>query len=183
MSATAGRYFPRSPRYVLNANDQNIMRFAAMNTRGKSSIARLRDLSETGLAFTLPTSPEGPTEGLPDEGDAIKIEFAIPGEKQMACFATVMRVEARTEWDKDWGNRGYTLIALQFRNLPKGHLRSLQISLTGHTSQAQDEQIINDDTSLTSLSRALSLGGAFLLLTLALFLMVLAPQAWLSPFV
>ena len=98
----AHRYFTRAPRYVFQSEDGTLVRFAPMQTKGLISRAVIRDLSETGLSFTLPITED--VVSLPDEGSAIKIEFPIPGSpKGIACFATVVRVEKRTEWMPEWG--------------------------------------------------------------------------------
>ncbi|MEK7355987.1 MAG: PilZ domain-containing protein, partial [Bdellovibrionota bacterium] len=106
MSA-ARHYFSRSPRYVFGPEEESQLRFAGMNTRGVIHRAAIRDLSESGIAFAL-----GQTEA-PEEGELLKIEFPVPGRPSIACFATVVRVEARSDWDPEWGDRGHTLIGLQ----------------------------------------------------------------------
>ncbi len=126
----AARSFVQRPsRYIFQAGDSSLVRFAEMETRGISSRAVIRDLSETGLSFTLPISE--PVHTLPEEGSPLKVEFPIPGRDQIACFATVMRVEQRSEWVPEWGDRGFHLIALQFRHLPSMHLRAIQHGLQG----------------------------------------------------
>jgi hypothetical protein len=125
------------------------MRFATMHARHKASSTRLRDLSESGLAFVLERL-EGHYPDLPDEGDMIKIEFTVPGRKQIACFATVTRVESRHEWSPEFGDKPYLLIAAQFRNLPDVHRRSLHLSLKGRATQ-DDDGIVNQQPRLTQI--------------------------------
>lgn len=172
MSSAATRYQTRSPRYVLNANDHVFMRFAGMDTRGTAVHAEMINLSETGLLFTIPATPE---IAPPEEGDMLKIEFTIPNHKQIACFATVIRVEQQTDWSPDLGDRHFQIVALHFRNLPHFHQRALQLGLIGKPSQ---------DDSNQSLSRPTAETFIFAGLTFALFinfyLLSLKPQAWIN---
>lgn len=125
MSSAASQYRPRSPRYVLRADDHTLMRFAGMETRGITMQAQVVDLSETGLSFSIGTQSDAP-----EEGDMLKVEFTVPGRRQIACFATVVRVQTHSEWDPVLGSRSYRTVALQFRHLPKPHLRALQVGLS-----------------------------------------------------
>ena len=156
MSA-ARSFIQRPPRYVFQAHDSSLVRYAAMETRGLSARAIIRDLSESGLSFTLPITES--LESLPEEGAPLKVEFPVPGRNQIACFATVMRVEQRTEWVPEWGDRGFHLIALQFRHLPTLHLKAIKNSLQG---RAEDEIEVN----FSSIRRAHSIAFAGLALAL-----------------
>jgi PilZ domain len=130
---SAARHFiARSPRYVFQTEDSSLVRFAPMETKGISQRAVIQDLSESGLSFTLPITE--PSSSLPEEGSPLKVEFPIPGRTSIACFATVTRVEQRSEWVPEWGDRGYHLVALQFRHLPTLHLRAIQRGLEGRVS-------------------------------------------------
>lgn len=117
--SVASRFFPRAPRYTLRAQDDNQMRFALMQTRGSALDTELINISQSGLKFTV-FNGEVPHRGL-DEGDMIKIEFKIPSGKQIACFATVTRVEPV----------GPTLleIAVSFRHLPSAFAKALERAL------------------------------------------------------
>jgi hypothetical protein len=142
-----------------------------METRGISARAIIRDLSETGLSFTLPITE--PIETLPDEGVPLKVEFPIPGRDQIACFATVTRVEQRTEWVPEWGHRGYHLIALQFRHLPTLHLRAIKRGLQGRVHEEHD-------ISFSSMKRthAFAFSGLCLALVLVMFAMTTPVSAF-----
>lgn len=105
-------WIPRAPRYELTLRDERRLRFADLRTRNEATYAILRNISESGIAFTTSGQDK------PDEGDVIKIEFVIPDEKQIACFATVTRVDPGENPDAEWGNQPYHVVALQFRNLP-----------------------------------------------------------------
>ncbi len=170
MSA-ARQYFNRSARYVFQAQDGTLVRFAAMQTKGIAARAIIRDLSESGLCFTLPITEN--VNDLPDEGTPLKIEFPIPGRSSIACFATVTRVEQRSEWIPEWGDRGYHLIALQFRHLPSLHLKAIQRGLQGRVS---DEPEFN----FQKIRRlhAFAFTGMSLTLCLCFYAMTLTAHEW-----
>lgn len=98
-----------------------------MQTRGSAFETQLRDVSTTGLKFTV-FNTEVPGSGL-DEGDVIKIEFKIPSGKQIACFATVTRVDHRKEWHPDHGDQFITEVAVTFRHLPSAWAKALESSM------------------------------------------------------
>lgn len=168
MSA-AHTYTQRSPRYVFQAQDGTLVRFAAMQTKGIASRAVIRDLSESGLSFTVPITETS----LPDEGFPLKVEFPVPGRGTIACFATVTRVEQREEWVPEWGSRGYHLIALQFRHLPTPHLRAIQKGLQGRVS---DEREINLDS--VRRSHSIAFIGMGLALTFCFQAMLMTAHQW-----
>ena len=136
---SAARYYQRSPRYVFRPDDKSLMRFAGMDTKNVAAQANVRDLSETGLSFTI----EG--DSAPFENELLKIEFAVPGEgpkgRQIAWFATVVRVETRSNWNPETGDQKETLIALRFRQLPPPFQKAIQDSLGGKTNE--EENIVN----------------------------------------
>ncbi len=170
MSA-ARHYFPRSPRYVFQADDSNLVRFAAMETKGIASKAVVRDLSESGLSFTLPITENILT--LPEEGSPLKVEFPVPGRSTIACFATVTRVEQRTEWVPEWGDRGFHLIALQFRHLPTLHLRAIQRGLKGRVQGESELDFANLKRSHT-----LAFCGMSLALSVCFYAMTFSAHGW-----
>lgn len=77
-----------------------------------------------------------------------------------------MRVEQRTEWVPEWGDRGFHLIALQFRHLPTLHLRAIQNGLRG---RVHDEH----EVSFQSLRRAhaIAFTGLCVALVVSMFAM------------
>ena len=84
-----------------------------------------------------------------------------------------MRVEQREEWVPEWGNRGYHLIALQFRHLPTLHLRAIKNGLQGRT---QNE----NETSFQSIRRAHAF--AFTGICIALVIVMFAMTTSLGAF-
>jgi len=168
------------------------MRFAGMETRGSSVATQVQDLSETGLSFTI----HG--ELTPNEGDMLKVEFTVPGRNQIACFATVVRVEERTEWDPTLGDLSYNIVAIQFRNLPAAHHRALRVGLRERTNnnEEMEDGLLNKSeegngttTGQSSKTNALTRQhdlhkAAFcalsILFALVLFMLTQSPNAWLT---
>jgi hypothetical protein len=171
MSA-AQQYLQRSTRYVFQTGDQTLMRFADMDTRGVKHSAAIRNLSETGLAFTF--SSETEYAAMPDEGEVLKIEFAIPGRKMIACFATVVRIEMKNEWDPEWGDRGYFIVGLQFRNLPTLHLRAIQLGLRGRVDREPEF-----DWSADRRRHTIAFSLAAVAMPFAMFVMATPMYAWI----
>lgn len=170
MSA-ARQYFTRSPRYVFQAEDSNLVRFAPLQTRGISQKAVIQNLSESGLSFTLPITEA--VESLPEEGSALKVEFPIPGRSSIACFATVTRVEQKTDWVPEWGDRGYHLVALQFRHLPTLHLRAIQKGLKGLVDHEP-----NFDWSQVRRTHTFAFAGMSLAMVACCFALTLSAHTW-----
>lgn len=168
---SARHYIPRSPRYVFQAEDSSLLRFAPMETKGLSQRAVIQNLSESGLSFSVPITE--PIESLPEEGAALKVEFPIPSRSTIACFATVTRVEQRTDWVPEWGDRGYHLIAVQFRHLPTLHLRAIQKGLKGKVTPEVDF-----DWTHVRRTHTLAFSGMFVALAASCFALTLSAEAW-----
>ena len=167
--SSAARYYQRAPRYVFRPNDKSIMRFAGMDSRGLSSHANVNDLSATGLSFLV----DGPI--IPMEGDLLKIEFGVPGRKQIAWFATVVRVESRTDWNPELGDRSRTLVAIRFRQLPVPFQKAIQKSISGRLSGDEEPGGIDLRTQTASL---MALGGFSVAMLGAFCLMVQTMPSW-----
>lgn len=81
------RYLHRSPRYVLRPLDNNIIRFVGPDQTPWEEATEVRDISVTGLAFTIPKGLE------PKANESMAIEFEVPGKNDtMACFGLVKRI-------------------------------------------------------------------------------------------
>ena len=155
------------------------MKFADLESRGVSSRARVHDLSSTGLSFIVDT------DETPMTGDVLKIEFDVPGRKQIAWFATVVRIEQRTEWDPELGDRTFTLVGLRFRQLPAPFRNAIQSSVGGKITG--DEKLLNPGTGDRSLPamdpRSAMAFAALTALVLALFFfMAHSPARWFQFF-
>lgn len=87
MSQSLARYHARSPRYILNTEDDFLIRVAGPRQLPWEEGTEIRNVSLTGLAFTAPD------DLCPILGEVIRIQFTVPGGKQMACHGIVTRLE------------------------------------------------------------------------------------------
>lgn len=183
MSNASARFYPRAPRYTLRASDDNQMRFALMQTKGNAFDTELHDVSTTGLKFKVFNS-EVPRRGL-DEGDVIKIEFKIPSGKQIACFATVTRIDQTKQWSAEFGDHFVTEVAVQFRHLPTAWAQALEKAMPKHEDGDGTPASITIPILPLDLSNRKAL-MLFSLSSIALFSLFMflstSPQQWLSWF-
>lgn len=87
MDGPLARYIARSPRYILQAQDNTLIRVAGPHQTPWEEGTEIKNVSLSGLCFTAAN------DFCPDTGELIKIQFEAPGATQMACFATVSRIE------------------------------------------------------------------------------------------
>jgi PilZ domain len=87
MDGPLARYISRSPRYILQAQDNTLIRVAGPHQTPWEEGTEIRNVSLSGLAFTAAN------DFCPRVDELIKIQFEAPGASQMACFATVSRIE------------------------------------------------------------------------------------------
>ncbi|MFV3409959.1 PilZ domain-containing protein [Bdellovibrio bacteriovorus] len=81
------RYHGRSPRYILNTEDDSLVRVAGPKQVPWEEGTEIKNVSLTGLAFTAPD------DLCPLLGEVVKIQFTPPGSRQMACYGIVTRLE------------------------------------------------------------------------------------------
>ncbi len=81
------KYHGRSPRYILDTEDESLVRVAGPQQVPWEEGTAIKNVSLTGLAFTAPT------DLCPLLGEVIRIQFSPPGARQMACYAIVTRLE------------------------------------------------------------------------------------------
>ena len=169
MSAAA-KYHPRAPRYVFRAGDQTLLRFAGMERKGEPSRARIRDVSASGLSFLVDYRE---AHRLPPVGTMLKVEFSVPGRKQIAWFATVVRIEAKGEWD-DEESEGVA-VALKFRKLPAAFVRAIEVVLKEKGTGDPDDGVVE----LIDAQGAARLFLVSLALVAVLAITALPPSMWL----
>ncbi len=87
MTQSLAKYHARAPRYILNTDDDYLIRVAGPRQIPWEEGTEIRNVSLTGLAFTAAD------DLCPLLGEVIKIQFSIPGGRQMACQAVVTRLE------------------------------------------------------------------------------------------
>jgi hypothetical protein len=87
MTEPLPKYFTRSPRYILQPDEDTLIRVAGPHQWPWEERTEIKDISLTGLAFTAPN------DLTPLIGELIKIQFTVPGSVQTACFGLVSRLE------------------------------------------------------------------------------------------
>lgn len=111
---TAGKIYPRSPRYVLQMKDKKILRYAPYPRGNRAFFTDIVNLSETGMAFTVPFLD------TPHKNEIIMVEFTPPGQTQsIACYAMVKRIQKISIIESDFFQKNCKLVAVIFTNLPE----------------------------------------------------------------
>ncbi|WP_413584999.1 PilZ domain-containing protein [Bdellovibrio sp. HCB274] len=82
------RYHGRSPRFILQTEDESLVRVAGPKQVPWEEGTSIKNVSLTGLAFTAPD------DLCPLLGEVVKIQFTPPGSRQMACYAIVTRLDS-----------------------------------------------------------------------------------------
>jgi hypothetical protein len=103
--------FPRAPRYVIEIGDRQVVRFAPMPKGSKPMHTRIVNLSESGMAFLVPTN------SAPEAEEQIKVEFTAPNSEPVACFARVVRVEMHRAFVEGERPQTFALVGVEFMNL------------------------------------------------------------------
>jgi hypothetical protein len=111
--------------------DKKIMRYAPYPRGHRAFFTEIINLSETGMAFTVPFLD------APILNETIMIEFAVPGGDPIACFAQVQRVQKYTVIESDFFQKDCKLVAVKFHQMKEEQLRSLRISLTQEFKKMQ----------------------------------------------
>lgn len=136
------RYHSRSPRYILDTQDENLVRVAGPHQTPWEEGTQIKNVSLTGLAFTAPD------DLCPLLGEVIKIQFTPPGGKQMACYAIVTRLDEIPEH--------LMLVGVHFYKLEMAHRISLAQSLARKFKEQQDRDelsnLLNRERASVSLS-------------------------------
>ncbi len=120
MTTSLARYHARAPRYILDTEDSCLIRLSGAERRSWEENTEIIDISLTGLSFTASADLS------PSLGEIIKIQFAVPGSEQMACYAVVIRIENTTVYENVIGVHFYKLDRLQRLNLVQGLAPKIQ---------------------------------------------------------
>lgn len=134
MGGPVKKILDRAPRYVLDAADGKIVRVAPRNRR-KNQIYHLEivDVSETGMSFIVNWNY------LPQIGEILKVEFPVPGEenppRKVAWFAKVIRLEGQGERPDSMRHFSGIKIAVEFIDMPPGHIKTLKTGLNQKTKK------------------------------------------------
>ncbi|WP_409479390.1 PilZ domain-containing protein [Pseudobdellovibrio sp. HCB154] len=114
MSGSLARYHARSPRYVLDTQDNSLIRYSGAERLPWEEKTELRNVSLTGLSFVCANDLS------PQLGEIIKIQFAVPGSESMACYAIVIRIAPEDNYSNEVAVHFYKLDRLQRINLVQG---------------------------------------------------------------
>ncbi len=120
MTTSLARYHARAPRYILDTEDNHLIRLSGAERRPWEENTEIRDISLTGLSFTASSDLS------PQLGEIIKIQFSVPGSEQMACYAVVIRIDAIGEFENLIGVHFYKLDRVQRLNLVQGLAHKIQ---------------------------------------------------------
>jgi PilZ domain. len=135
------RYHARSPRYILNTQDDSLIRVAGPHQTPWEEGTEIKNVSLTGLAFMAPS------DLCPLLGEVIKIQFIPPGGKQMACYGIVTRLDEVGE---------SMLVGIHFYKLEMAHRITLAQGLARRLKEQQDrgelDSLLNKSPSKFSLS-------------------------------
>lgn len=137
------RYHGRSPRYILNTEDDSLVRVAGPKQIPWEEGTEIKNVSLTGLAFTAPD------DLCPLLGEIVKIQFTPPGSRQLACYGIVTRLESISE--------SSTLVAIHFYKLEMPQRIALAQGLARKLKEAQDrnkiDQLLNRTSGQFSLAK------------------------------
>ena len=114
MTQSLAKFHGRSPRFVLNTQDDNLIRYAGSDRWPWEEKTEIRNISLTGLSFIAPADLS------PLIGEIIKIQFSVPSGKQMACYAIVIRIDEENTHENLLAVHFYKLDRLQRINLLQG---------------------------------------------------------------
>lgn len=123
MNSSLARYHSRAPRYILQPQDNTLVRVAGPQQTPWEEGTEIKNISLSGLVFTAPA------ELCPIVGEFIKIQFQVPGQQQMACFGLVSRLEGH--------GKSEMLVGAQFYKLEMPH----RIALLQGLAQRLKDQI------------------------------------------
>ena len=126
MTTSLARYHARAPRYILNTEDESLIRLSGAEQLSWEENTELRDVSLTGLSFTALQDLS------PQLGEVIKIQFSVPSAEQMACYAIVIRIEKISSIENMIGVHFYKLNRTQRLNIVQGlsdKIRNQQIKM------------------------------------------------------
>lgn len=182
MSQSLAKYHARAPRYILNTDDDYLIRIAGPRQIPWEEGTEIRNVSLTGLAFTAAD------DLCPILGEVIKIQFSIPGGRQMACHAVVTRLESDRQDAKQDVKK--ILVGVHFYKLEMAHRLVLAQGISKkfkdhHYKKVKDLE--EDPTNLLQYFPQIFMMGCLVYLWLACMYGHIAwgPTGWvegLSPF-
>lgn len=103
MVGSLSKYVARAPRYILQPDDNTLIRLAGPFQTPWEEGTEIQNISLSGLAFTAPS------DLCPVLGDIVKIQFEVPGSGQMACMALTVRLEK--------ASKSRTIVGIKFMKM------------------------------------------------------------------
>jgi hypothetical protein len=135
MVQSLAKYHGRSPRYILNTDDDSLIRIAGPRQMPWEEGTEIKNISLTGLAFVAPS------DLCPLLGEVIKIQFEVPESKSMACHAVVTRIDPLRQQKM--------LVAVHFYKLEMAQRLALTQGLSRKLKDQVDQQLISDYSQIT----------------------------------
>ena len=120
MAQGLARYHGRAPLYILNTQDDSLIRVAGPQQMPWEEGTEIHNISLTGLGFVAPS------DLCPLLGEVIKIQFEVPGSQVMACYAVVTRIDPLKQQKMLVGAHFYKLEMAQRIALAQGLSRKLK---------------------------------------------------------
>ncbi|MEY4615139.1 MAG: hypothetical protein RJB66_99 [Pseudomonadota bacterium] len=114
MTSFLSQYHQRAPRYILLPQDECLIRVAGPKQTPWEEGTEIRNISNSGLCFTAPNIL------LPKLGEFVRVQFEVPGSKQMACNGRVVRIDKLGVDSSLVGLEFETLTSAQRWNLTRG---------------------------------------------------------------
>lgn len=135
MTQTLAKYHARFPRYILQAQDNTLVRVAGPKQEPWEEATEIQNISLSGLAFTAPA------ELCPLVGEWIKIQFSVPGSETMACHGLVTRLEVLSS--------STILVAVQFKHLELPQRLALAQALALKIREQLNREKVSHKVSMT----------------------------------
>lgn len=120
MTQGLARYHSRAPRYILDTEDNYLIRVAGPQQTPWEEGTEIKNVSLTGLVFSAPE------DLCPVLGEVIKIQFQVPGSQSMACYALVIRVDEEGPQIKNVAVHFYKLEMAHRMILAQGLLQKIK---------------------------------------------------------
>lgn len=136
MTTSLARYHARAPRYILDTEDNHLIRLSGAERLSWEENTEIKDISLTGLSFTASADLS------PQLGEIIKIQFSVPGSEQMACYAVVIRIDSTNEFENIIGVHFYKLDRVQRLNLVQGLAHKVQKNTDRKTVTRSPVQVV-----------------------------------------
>jgi hypothetical protein len=149
MTQSLAKYHARAPRYILQPQDNTLIRVAGPRQVPWEEGTDIKNISLSGLAFTAPT------ELCPIVGEFIKIQFEVPSSSQMACFGLVTRLEPLGPSEM--------LVGIQFYKLEMPHRIALLQGLAQRLKEQQKNKTEEPRTAFRQFRKHWKISLAMLL--------------------